>query len=489
VGPTSVVTLVFALLGFWTVVLNLWLFWARPGERSHLWLAVASTGLVCEALANAALYRADTLAEAQRAQVAALLGSLPMAIGMIRFTGAFLRVELGLFWRAYTAYVTASVLLLCSVQSLFFGGRAVEVELSRFAQPFVRAELSSFALILIASFVPLTLAIVVTFMRHRRRIEQGGRPLLLALLASLACVVNDVAVMSGSWDGPLLASFGLCAFSIVFTGLLLRRAMRAMLRVGADAEALQLEARARAEQLREKDHRLAHGARLAAMGSLAGGIARELDGPISFVARSLDQVADSWRDADDAVFAALMRENRSQLERVRQVVAELLRLSRRAEGPAEPVDLERVVAAVLLIARPEARSRARLAAELAEVPPVLGEARLLTQIVLNLVVMALDAIPQGDPERYEVVIGTALQHDRVLLTVRHNGPELATEQLSHLFDPALGNHGELSTARLGLSVARQLAVRHGGSIDVESRPGATTFRVALPPTAVEHAAT
>jgi len=480
VDATTLITLICALLGLWIAALNLWLYGVRPRERSHLWLAFASAGMVCEAVAIAVLYRAHTLAEAQHAQIAAVAGGIPMVVGLLRFTRAFLHLETPRFWRAYEAYVGLSVVLLCTVRSAMFTGETATVEPGRFAQPFVRAELTGFALVLIATFVPLTARIGFLFVRHhRRRIERGSRSLIVALALSTVFVVNDIAVMSGLWDGILLAHLGLCGFGVAFTGLLLQRASTAMQRVGADAEALQREASRRAEQLRERDLQLAHGARLAAMGSLAGGIARELDEPISFVGNQLNQIAGTWPDVDDTEFSRSMQQSRDQIERVRRIVAELLHLSRCAEGPDEPVDLKPLVETVLAIAGPEARSRAHLDAQLADVPLVDGEARLLTQIVLNLVVTALEAIPPGDPDRYQVVIGTALDRDRVQLTVQHNGPAMAPGQLPELFDATTADR-DISTAGFGLTVARKLVARHRGRLDIDSGPSATRFCVTLP---------
>jgi signal transduction histidine kinase len=276
-------------------------------------------------------------------------------------------------------------------------------------------------------------------------------------------------------------SFGFLVFACIFTGILMRRFVEANARLEASAEALQAEVDERTRRLRESDLALAHGARMATVGTLAAGLAHEINDPIAFVSSNLNQITRTWRTADPGTFDEVLAESREGVERVRKVVSELLRLARRAEAPEGPVDLCRVVESILPIVRAESRWRARIATQLERVPLVRGEERLLGQVVLNLVVNALRSIPEGRPDSHEVKIETRFSEGAVVLRVHDDGPELAPHVLPRLFDPFAPPRPEAGGAELGLAVTHQLVARHRGRIDVETGLRGTTFSVHLPP--------
>jgi signal transduction histidine kinase len=304
--------------------------------------------------------------------------------------------------------------------------------------------------------------------------------LAAALAVWSLCAANDIAVDFGLLNGVHLMAFGFLTFACLLTGVLLRRFVEASARVEASTEALQAEVDERTRRLRESDLAVAHGARMATVGTLAGGLAHEINDPIAFVSSNLNHLARTWRTTDAAAFEEVLAETREGVERVRRVVSELLRLARRGEATEGPVDLRRVVESVLPIVRPEARWRARIATRLEAVPLVRGEERLLEQVVLNLVVNALRAIPEGQPDTHTVTIETRFAEGAVSLRVRDDGPEIRPDVLPRLFDPFAPPRPEASGAELGLAVTHQLVARHRGRIDVDTGSGGTTFSVCFP---------
>jgi len=479
-GPAALVTASFALLALSVAVFNLWLFSQRQRERAHLWLAVAAAGVMWLATGSSALYGATTLAEAQEAQLVSLASALPIVIGFARFTGTFLQTTPGPLLSVAPVFTLAVVLVTAIEPAFLFTGEIIETRVLPFGQAYVFAELSPFAACVIALFLPLFGELTWTYAKHRHHVE-GARPLSFALALWSLCAVNDICVYLGLLPSVHLMAFGFCVFACLFTAILIRRFVQAGARVEASAEALQLEVDERTRRLRQRDLELAHGARMATVGTLAAGLAHEINDPIAFVSSNLNHLARTWRASEATAFDGVLAETRDGVERVRRVVSELLRLARRAEGPEGPVDLRRVVESILPIVKPESRWRARISTELEPVPAVLGEERLLGQVVLNLVVNALRAIPEGQPDRHEVRIETRYREGAVTLRVRDDGPAIASEALPRLFDPFAPPRPEAGDVELGLAVTHQLVTRHRGRIDVETGRSGTTFSVHFPP--------
>jgi signal transduction histidine kinase len=483
-GAASLGSAMFALLALCAAGLNIWLFAQRPREPAHLWLAVAAAGVVWLATGYAALYHADTLAEAQRAQLVALTSALPIVIGFSRFTKSFLQTTPPLLQRIAPLYTLAVVLLPTLYPPIFFSGGIVERRVEPFDERYFQAGITPIAGVALFLFLPLFAELAASYLRNRDRID-GARPLAFALVFWAICGLNDMLVFQG-WAPTMHGmALGFCCFAFLFTGLLMRRFVAAASRVEASAEALAHDVEERTRLLREKDLELAHGARMATVGALAAGLAHEINDPIAFASSNLNHLAESWRSTDSTSFDEVIAETRDGVERVRRVVSELLRLARRAESPEGPVDLRDVVTSVLPIVQPEARWRARVVTQLEPVPAVRGEERLLGQVVLNLVVNALHSLPEGQPERYTVRIETRFREGHVVLCVQDDGPGIAQEALPHLFDPFAPPHADLAGAELGLAVTHQLVMRHRGRIDVETSSQGTRFTVELPPASLE----
>jgi len=479
-GPAALLTASFGLLALWAAVFNLWLFAQRPRERAHLWLAVAAAGVMWLAAGSSALYGATTLAEAETAQLVSLASALPIVFGFARFTGAFLQTPPGPLLRLAPAFTLVVVGVPAVDPAFLFTGQTHAARALPFGQEYVFAELSPLASGVLAIYLLVFAELIWTYARQRRSVE-GARLLSGALALWSFCAANDLLVYRGRLSSIHLMAFGFGVFACLFTALLIRRFVRASARVEASAEALQAEVDERTRRLRERDLELAHGARMATVGTLAAGLAHEINDPIAFVSTNLNQLARTWRASDPASFDEVLAETRDGVERVRRVVSELLRLARRAEGPEGPVDLCRVVESILPIVRAESRWRARLSTGLEPVPAVLGEERLLGQVVLNLVVNALRAIPEGQPDEHEVRIETGFREGAVTLRVHDDGPEIAPALLPRLFDPFAATRADAGGAELGLAVTHQLVTRHRGHIDVETGARGTTFSVHFPP--------
>jgi signal transduction histidine kinase len=147
---------------------------------------------------------------------------------------------------------------------------------------------------------------------------------------------------------------------------------------------------------------------------------------------------------------------------------------------AEPVDLGQGLGYTVAVLRSKARSKSAAVAVEVEpgLPRVLGFAGELNQIWANLIDNALDAIPEAG--RVEVRAG--LERDRVVVRVIDNGPGIPAEIQGQIFDPFFTTKPIGAGTGLGLDIVRRLVRHNDGDIAVESRPGRTEFRVALPVT-------
>jgi CheY-like chemotaxis protein len=136
----------------------------------------------------------------------------------------------------------------------------------------------------------------------------------------------------------------------------------------------------------------------------------------------------------------------------------------------------------------ELSHRAELVLDVAPVPPVIGDEARLGQVLTNLLVNAIQALPEERHHDNRIVVRVAEKGTHVLFEVGDNGVGITPEVRAHIFDPFFTTKRVGQGTGLGLSICHSIVTHLGGRIEVESRPGVgTTFRVylqsALPPEA------
>ncbi len=480
---SALITGAFAVFALCAAAFNLWLYWLRPRESAHLWLAVSALGMMWLGAGMAAMQQASTLAEAMRAQLVTVSGALPVVIGFLRFSSIF--VGLRFAWLEWTcgAYALVAVLALNLDPQLFFTGET-RVAAGLFGERHIEAGLAPPFLSLMPGFAGMFIAVLLIYVKGRAKLE-SRRLLLGSIVVFTLCGLNDAATGAGVYQAPMLVPLGFGVFALGFTGMLVNRFVSAMERVELSASELHQVVEERTRALREKELELTHGARMATVGVLASGLAHEINNPVAFVTSNLRHLAESWRQSDVSSFDEVIGDTREGVDRIRRVVADLLRISRRGADDEVAVDLVRVIEGVLPVVQHEARWRARVTRALTPVPAVLGSEPMLSQIVLNLLVSALRSIPEGKPEENQVSIATYFEDGSVWLRVHDSGPPFRPDELANcgqaLFDP-------LGEASFGLAVTQQLVSRHRGRIDIRSDAGGNRFLVELPPAPVGEAA-
>jgi signal transduction histidine kinase len=332
-----------------------------------------------------------------------------------------------------------------------------------------------------AGLVAFFLYWVAPYGRSRHRTDPAVRPLLAPCFLWLSFGVNDFLVSLGLYEAPYLLVYGYLALVVGISLVLVRRFVDTMDEVERLAGNLHVLVEARSAELRQKDLQLAQGEKMAAIGTLAAGIAHEINNPMAFVTSNLNRLEELWLKPEDAEdVEAILAECREGTARVRAIVSNLLQVARRGEGRSERVDLCGVVRSVLPIVQHEARFRAELRAELSPVSAVTGDAGLLGQVVLNLVLNALQSIVEGAPSRNRVVISTCEAGGLVQLRVEDTGSGIPSDVLPKIFDPFFTTKESGRGTGLGLAISYQIVSQHGGRIDVESSRSGSRFTVELP---------
>jgi PAS domain S-box-containing protein len=238
-------------------------------------------------------------------------------------------------------------------------------------------------------------------------------------------------------------------------------------------------------ELRETQARLALAERLASLGTLAAGVAHELNNPLAFIAQSLELAR--LRMGEGALGAArgevqnLLVDAAVGTEQLRTIVLDLHTFARAEEDRREHVDVREVLGRSIRMAHGEIRHRAKLVRGEASVSPVLANEGRLGQVFLNLLVNAARAIPEGHADQHEVRVVTRNEGNWVVVEVSDTGQGIPPERLDRIFDPFFTTRPEGQGLGLGLSISQSLVTRMGGELSVESELGrGSLFRVRLP---------
>ncbi|BDG08837.1 MEDS domain-containing protein [Anaeromyxobacter paludicola] len=240
------------------------------------------------------------------------------------------------------------------------------------------------------------------------------------------------------------------------------------------------------EALRASERRAELSSRLASMGTLAAGVAHEINNPLTYVDANLRWALERLeRDGSTprSELRAALAEALEGAVRVRDIVLGLRRLAEpRAGGPRATGDVAAEIRAALGIVRRQVESRARLALDLApDLPVVPVPPPELAQLVVNLVANAAQAIRGGSPGAHEVRIQARREAGGLALEVQDTGDGISPEDLPRIFDPFFTTRRSGVGAGLGLAICHRIVQAAGGTIAVESAPGrGSTFRIRLP---------
>jgi two-component system NtrC family sensor kinase len=237
---------------------------------------------------------------------------------------------------------------------------------------------------------------------------------------------------------------------------------------------LETRVKERTEALRASQARVLHQEKMAAFGLLAAGIAHEVGNPLAAIS-SLVQILQR-RDLDPDTRGKLDEVAR-QIDRIRRTIREVVDFSRPSSSVRGRVRLSEVVDEALNIARYAHRTRLReLTTDVPpDLPAVLAVRDHLVQVVLNLVLNAIDATERGG----RIHVAARLDGGALVIGVEDDGRGVAPENRLRLFQPYFTTKGR--GTGLGLFVSRQIIEEHHGTIAYEPAPErGSIFRVRLP---------
>jgi signal transduction histidine kinase len=241
------------------------------------------------------------------------------------------------------------------------------------------------------------------------------------------------------------------------------------------------------------ERRLVETERVYSLGVIASGLARELKNPVGAMNLNISRAREIVRsvastapadlrggstraqlfDADEELAEALVG-----LGRILDVVRGIELPSR--EGAEETSDLTEVLRLTMRLVQTELRSSASLELDVKPVPPVSGSTAKLGQVVLNLLVNALQAMAWEPRSKKMLSIRLVPEDGWVRFEVADSGPGIPPEHLPHVFD-AFSPAGRDRGAGLGLAISRTIVEEIGGHIEAENRPtGGALFRIRLP---------
>jgi signal transduction histidine kinase len=235
-----------------------------------------------------------------------------------------------------------------------------------------------------------------------------------------------------------------------------------------------------AAQMRANE--VAHASRLAVAGELTASIAHEINQPLGAIlsnAEAADLLLDSGEDQRGLLRHILADIRRDDL-RASEVIRRLREFLAKHEIEKKPIDLNVAVTEALAVLQVEAeRRRVTIEMRLASMAMIIGDRVQIQQVLLNLVLNAMDAVADTPEPRRTVRVSVVKSDQRVMLTVRDHGRGIAANDLPKLFDSFYST--KRAGMGLGLSIARTIVEAHGGHISVESLIGdGAKFQVDFP---------
>ena len=249
-------------------------------------------------------------------------------------------------------------------------------------------------------------------------------------------------------------------------------------------------------ELQERIHRVD---RLVAMGMLAAGVIHEIKNPLTVMMTNLaltEEAIDELRRRHDD--EALSDKTLQRLEqclteleesldsaacggaRVQEIIEDVQRLSRGEESQCRPVDIQQALDIALRMTRGEFHNGVTLEATVQDVPPVIADETRLSQVFVNLILNALQAMKGMKSAHLSIVVEPA-GDDHSVIRFIDTGPGIDFEDQAEIFEPFFTTKSPELGMGLGLSLSREIIESFSGSIEVRSPPGeGAEFIIRLP---------
>jgi PAS domain S-box-containing protein len=250
---------------------------------------------------------------------------------------------------------------------------------------------------------------------------------------------------------------------------------------------------------REVQERAIVAERLASLGTLAAGIAHEINNPLTFVignAYCIERVLDRWSElleahgegAELANAREFVGDLRTGGERIQRIVADMGAFGTSSLEPPSLVDPRASLEWALRVTGSALRHRAQLVLELGVVPPVRARESELGQVFLNLLVNAAQAIPDGEASTHSIRVTTRVdEHGRSTVSVHNSGEPIPDAVLARIFEPFFSTKPPGQGTGLGLTMCRRIVASLGGELTATNEAGSgVCFTVRFPKAVSAH---
>jgi two-component system NtrC family sensor kinase len=216
--------------------------------------------------------------------------------------------------------------------------------------------------------------------------------------------------------------------------------------------------------------------KLASIGLLSAGVAHEINTPMTGISSYIQMLQ---KRLTDTHYAQILEKVEAQTDRVARIIKNLLTFARSpSDASFQRVDLKQSLEEILsLIDYKLKNMNVRLTLDLAPVPPLYAQGERLQQVFINIILNALDAMPQGG----DLGISLVLEDGAAVIRISDTGTGIRPEHLSRIFDPFFTTKGVGKGTGLGLSISYAIVKEHEGHIEVRSEVGrGSTFTIILP---------
>jgi len=257
----------------------------------------------------------------------------------------------------------------------------------------------------------------------------------------------------------------------------LLQAMAASVAVAVDNSNLYNELADFAKEVERSQAQLVQAEKMAAIGRLAASIAHEINNPLQAIHNSMHLSLHEGLSADKRFEYLSMAQ--SEVRRLIEIVQRMLEFYRPSQGDILPADINKILENVLALAQKRLQhSHVNVHTSLASgLPAISVVPDQITQVFLNIVINAIEAMPSGGDLRLETLLSE--DSEWVMVCFQDTGPGMAVEQIVNLFEPFYTTKSD--GTGLGLAISYGIVERHGGVIEVSSQPGqGARFVVKLP---------
>jgi two-component system, NtrC family, sensor kinase len=235
-----------------------------------------------------------------------------------------------------------------------------------------------------------------------------------------------------------------------------------------------------ARELEANQEHLLQARKMGALGTFTAGIAHEINNPLNNISLTAESYLEEYGDGMEEEARELISDILMQSERACDIVKNLLDFSRTERPDLSSLEAREIVrSTVALVKNQVMLAGITLDMEIPEgLPPVRGSIRNLQQVFMNLLLNAIQAMPNGGTISIRVAEGPP---DFVRFEISDTGTGMSPEQIEHIFEPFFTTKSVGQGTGLGLAVVYSIVKRHGGEIEVNSEIGkGTVFTVFLP---------